>query len=76
MILKQTPINGSQSSLGQGTKPFSAGNDLRWQAEGNAITVPETGFAGLTSRFGMTKPVIAAVNGVAMGGGFRNCVGR
>ncbi|MGB0921206.1 MAG: enoyl-CoA hydratase-related protein [Alphaproteobacteria bacterium] len=55
---------------GAGDKAFSAGNDLRWQAEGNAITVPETGFAGLTSRFGMTKPVIAAVNGVAMGGGF------
>lgn len=55
---------------GAGDRAFSAGNDLRWQAEGNAITVPATGFAGLTSRFGMTKPVIAAVNGVAMGGGF------
>lgn len=55
---------------GAGDRAFSAGNDLRWQAEGNAITVPQTGFAGLTSRFDLDKPVIAAVNGVAMGGGF------
>ncbi len=55
---------------GAGTRAFSAGNDLRWQAEGNAITVPPTGFAGLTARYDLDKPVIAAVNGVAMGGGF------
>ncbi|MEI6418750.1 MAG: enoyl-CoA hydratase-related protein [Sphingomonadales bacterium] len=55
---------------GAGERAFSAGNDLRWQAEGNPITVPATGFAGLTSRWDLTKPVIAAVNGVAMGGGF------
>ncbi len=55
---------------GAGDRAFSAGNDLRWQAEGNAITVPESGFAGLTSRYDLAKPVIAAVNGVAMGGGF------
>ncbi len=55
---------------GAGDKSFCAGNDLRWQAEGNPITVPETGFAGLTARYDMVKPVIAAVNGTAMGGGF------
>src|SRR5258707_1364648 len=55
---------------GAGDKAFSAGNDLKYQAAGNAITVPPTGFAGLTSRFDLNKPVIAAVNGLAMGGGF------
>ena len=56
---------------GAGERAFSAGNDLRYQAENRGkLTIPETGFAGLTSRFDLTKPVIAAVNGVAMGGGF------
>jgi enoyl-CoA hydratase/carnithine racemase len=55
---------------GSGDKAFCAGNDLRQQAAGDALASPRTGFAGLTSRFTLTKPVIAAVNGAAIGGGF------
>ncbi|RNL61070.1 acetyl-CoA acetyltransferase [Nocardioides marmoriginsengisoli] len=54
---------------GAGATSFCAGNDLLYTATGKPMYIPPTGFAGLTSRAGMTKPVIAAVNGFAMGGG-------
>ena len=61
---------------GTGEKAFSAGNDLKYQAEHGAAVVREgmknvsSGFAGVTSRHDCFKPIIAAVNGFALGGGF------
>jgi len=55
---------------GAGNRAFSAGNDLKFQASGGGVSMPATGFGGLTSRLDCFKPILAAVGGVALGGGF------
>jgi enoyl-CoA hydratase/carnithine racemase len=62
---------------GAGDKAFSAGADIKepmgpGQQPGRGgflATRHPRGFGALTHRFGMTKPLIAAVNGFALGGG-------
>jgi crotonobetainyl-CoA hydratase len=55
-----------------GDRFFSAGWDLKAAAAGESIEADHGpgGFAGITEFFDIGKPVIAAVNGLAFGGGF------
>lgn len=56
---------------GAGDRAFCAGSDLKSIAKrGRPHDYPARGYAGLIERYDLDKPLIAAVDGVAVGGGF------
>ncbi|MET0264834.1 MAG: enoyl-CoA-hydratase DpgD [Duganella sp.] len=63
---------------GAGERAFSVGQDLKELVQRNQAGVPPSSFGSqggagwprLTERFSMSKPLIARVNGLALGGGF------
>nr|WP_295469335.1 enoyl-CoA hydratase-related protein [Mesorhizobium sp.] len=55
---------------GAGNKAFCAGYDLKDNLETGRMELSSSGFAGFNDRQDFPLPTIAAVNGIAFGGGF------
>lgn len=70
--LEEDPALRVAVLTGAGDRFFSAGWDLKAAVAGESADADHGpgGFGGLTEFFGRTKPVIAAANGLAVGGGF------